>query len=141
MVDQNYTRILSIDFGLKRIGLALSDPLLIFGYPFKTILNDHNVWNNLRQIISEHNVIKILLGHPLKESGEVNYFNEEWEKFKLKLESTFKIEVVLWDERYTSSMAKDQVLQSVLKKSKRRDKSLIDMNAAAIMLQEYLSSK
>jgi len=141
MNDQDLTRILSIDFGLKRIGLALSDPLFTFGYPFKTILNDKKVWENLRQIITEHGVVKILLGHPLKESGEVNYFNDEWEKFRKKLETTFKIEIILWDERYSSSLAKDQVNQSVTKKSKRRDKSLIDMNAAAIMLQEYLSSK
>ncbi|MFO7448335.1 MAG: Holliday junction resolvase RuvX [Ignavibacteriaceae bacterium] len=141
MNEENLTRILSIDFGLKRIGLALSDPLLIFASPYKTILNDNKLWKNLSQIIKEQNIVKIILGHPLKESGEVNYFHKQWEEFKNKLEKDYKLEVILWSETYTSSMAWEQVLQSVTKKKKRRDKGLIDMNSAAIMLREYLDKE
>lgn len=138
MTEDNYTRILAIDYGTKRIGLALSDPLMIFAYPYKTIPNDNTFWRSLSEIIREQNVIKIILGHPLKESGEENYFHKQWLEFKNKIEKDFELEVILWDERYTSSIAKEQILQSVTKKSKRRDKSLLDMNSAAIMLQEFL---
>lgn len=138
MTEDSYTRILSIDYGIKRIGLALSDPLMIFAYPYKTILNDSNLWKNLSGIVKEQNISKIILGHPLKESGEENYFHKQWLEFKNRLEKDFKLEVILWDERYTSSIAREQVLQSVTKKSKRRDKGLLDMNSAAIILEEYL---
>jgi putative Holliday junction resolvase len=140
MSDSTYTRIIAIDFGTKRIGLALTDPLLTFAYPYKTIANDSSLWKTLGSIISEQDVVKIILGHPLKENGEVNYFHEQWLAFKKKLENDFKLEVILWDERYTSSIAKEQIIQSVSKKSKRRDKGLIDMGSAAIMLSEYLES-
>ena len=140
MNEENLTRILAVDFGLKRIGLALTDPLLTFAYPYKTIPNDNNLWKNLSQIINEQGVIKIILGHPLTESGGENYFHKQWLAFKNRLENDFKIEVILWDERYTSSMAKEQVMQSVTKKSKRRDKGLLDMNSAAIILREYLEN-
>jgi putative holliday junction resolvase len=140
MTEDNFTRILSIDFGIKRIGLALTDPLLTFAYPYKTLLFDHSFWKNFSVIIKEQNVVKIILGHPLKESGEVNYFHDQWLAFKTKIEKDYKLEVILWDERYTSSMAKEQIIQSVSKKSKRKDKGLIDMSSAAIILSEYLNT-
>jgi putative Holliday junction resolvase len=140
MTEDNFQRILSIDFGIKRIGLALTDPLLTFAYPYKTLANDALLWKNLSAIIKEQNVFRVILGHPLKESGGVNYFHDQWLAFKAKLEADYKLEVILWDERYTSSMAKEKIMQSVSKKSKRRDKSLIDMGSAAIILSEYLES-
>ena len=69
MSESTYTRIIAIDFGMKRIGLALTDPLLTFAYPYKTIANDASVWKNLGSIIHEQDVVKIILGHPLKENG------------------------------------------------------------------------
>jgi putative Holliday junction resolvase len=131
-------RILAIDFGLKRIGLALSDPLLTFSYPFKTILNDNSLWQNLKSIIEEKNVKKIILGYPLRNNGEKTDVTDSVLDFKNKLENKFSLEIVLWDESFTSEMAKQAVIQSVTKKSKRRDKGLIDRNSASIILQEYL---
>jgi putative Holliday junction resolvase len=133
-------RILGIDFGLKRIGLALSDPLLIFSYPFKTIKNDNSLWKNLELILKEKNVKKIILGYPLKEDRTKTDVTEEVLKFKKSLSGRFNGEVILWDESYTSEMAKQIVIKSVTKKSKRREKGLIDQNSAAIILQEYLDS-
>ena len=131
-------RILAIDFGLKRIGLALSDPLLTFSYPFKTILNDNSLWQNLKSIIEEKNVRKIILGYPLRNNGEKTDVTENVLEFRDKLKNQFKLEIVLWDESFTSEMAKQVVIKTVTKKSKRRDKGLIDQNSAAIILQEYL---
>ena len=66
----NEQRLLAIDFGKKRIGIAVTDPLNLFAYPLITILNDTNIWNNLSKIISEYNVVKLIIGYPLKENGD-----------------------------------------------------------------------
>ncbi|HZW39753.1 MAG TPA: Holliday junction resolvase RuvX [Ignavibacteriaceae bacterium] len=131
-------RILAIDYGLKRIGLALSDPLLIFAYPFETIQNTEKMYDELLKIISEKNVFKILLGYPTNDRGESSDFTKQVLKFKEELSKKTSIEIILRDERYTSIMAQENVLQSVTKKMKRRDKGLIDRNSAAIILQEFL---
>lgn len=133
-------RILGIDYGLKRTGLALSDPLRIFAYPYKTLINDKNFWNDLKKVIEEKNVEKIILGFPMNEGGSKSHITDQVTKFAKELEKKFKIEIILWDERYTSVMAKEKVIESVTKKSKRRDKGLLDQNSAAIILQEYLNS-
>ena len=138
MPVEKYQRILAIDYGLKRIGLALSDPLLTFSYPFKTILNDQKLWQELESIVKEKEVTKILLGYPLKEDGSYSHITEDVLKFKIKLEKKFKLEVELRDERYTSQMAKQLIIKTVPKKSKRREKGILDRNSAAIILQEYL---
>ncbi len=139
-IQEEQARILGIDFGLKRVGVALSDPLRIFAYPFQTLNNDKNLWNNIKKIIEEKNVEKIILGYPLRENGLKSHVADEIEKFRIDLKSKFRIEVILWDERYTSVMAQEKIIESVTKKSKRRDKGLLDMNSAAIILQEYLNS-
>ena len=139
--EESFKRILAIDFGLKRVGLALSDPLFTFAYPYKTIQNDSNLWKNLSEIISSQGVTKILLGLPKKENGQPASISGEVLKFQKQLEDEFKIEVLLRDERYTSSLAKEMILNSVTKKSKRKDKGLIDQGAAAIILQDYLDEK
>ncbi len=133
-------RVLGIDYGLKRTGLALSDPLRIFAYPYKTLINDKNFWIGLKKVIEEKNVEKIILGFPLNESRGKSHITDQVKKFAKELEKKFKIEIILWDEGYTSVMAQEKVIESVTKKSKRRDKGLLDQNAAAIILQEYLNS-
>ncbi len=138
---ENFKRILAIDYGTKRIGLALSDPLLIFAYAFRTVSNDNKLWNELTGIVREKSVSKIILGFPEKENGKPSAISNDILKFKNQLENKFHIEVILRDERYTSSIAKDLVLLSVTKKSKRRDKGLLDRNAAAVILQDYLDEK
>ena len=137
----NYKRILAIDYGLKRIGLALSDPLKIFSYAYKTVPNNAEFFDELAQIISEQNIEKIILGLPLKESGEDALLTQEVKKLKEILEIKFKLGVILFDERYSSVIASEHISQSVLKKSKRKDKNLLDKEAAAIILHDYLNEK
>jgi putative Holliday junction resolvase len=134
-------RFIAIDYGLKRIGIALCDPLYTFAYPFKTILNGQNLWNELKEIISQQSVIKVVLGLPLNENGEPSSISKDVLKFKNQIENRFKIEVILRDERYTSSIAQDNIIKFVTKKSKRREKGLIDRSAAAVILQDYLDEK
>ena len=135
---ENLTRILAIDFGTKRIGLALTDPLMTFSYPYKTIANDQKLWITLKNVIDEMGIKKIILGYPVKESGEKSTSTVNVEKFHKNLTEKYQIEIILWDERYTSVIAQENIMNSVSKKSKRRDKGLLDQNSAAIILQEYL---
>ena len=139
--EEQFKRYMAIDFGLKRIGLALSDPLLIFSYPYKTIPNDSDFFEELKQIIDGQGIIKIILGFPKKENGEPASISGEVIKFKQKLEDAFHLEVLLRDERYSSSIANDIIIKSVVKKSKRKEKGLIDKGAAAIILQNYLDER
>jgi putative Holliday junction resolvase len=134
------SRIMGIDYGRKRIGIALSDPLKTFAYSHSVVSNDQNKFLQLGKIISEKSIIKIILGIPNEERISKNSIVDDVKKFKDELISNFKLEVLLWDETYTSIMAEKKMIESVSSKKKRRDKSLIDMNSAAIILQEYLNS-
>jgi putative Holliday junction resolvase len=137
--SEKFSRILAIDYGAKRIGLALCDPLKTFAYPFLTLSNDRLFFEALKKIIREQDVEKIILGNPLREDGQTSIMSEKIVKFKTKLEQLFSLEVILVDESYSSSLAQERILVAVPKKSKRREKGLVDRNAAAIILQEYLA--
>ncbi|MEN8192619.1 MAG: Holliday junction resolvase RuvX [Bacteroidota bacterium] len=138
MNDQEYRRILAVDYGEKRVGIAITDPLRMFAYPLMTIENDANFWKKFDKIFTEYIVELIVLGYPLKEDGSKSSSTLLVEKFREELFKRKPIEIVLVDERYSSSIAKERILQSVPSKKKRRNKSLVDMNAASVILQDYL---
>jgi len=140
MNDQIIQRVLAIDYGSKRIGLALSDPLLIFSYSYKTILNDDKLWQNLDQVIKEKEIVKIILGMPYQENGNLSSNAPMILKFKEALSKRYSLDVIEWDESQTSERAKEIIIRNVAGKKKRRDKGLIDRGSASIMLQEYLDS-
>ena len=131
-------RFLGIDYGDIRIGLALSDPLQTFAYAFKTIKNDKFLWQNLNSIIEQKKVTRVVLGTP--DSNRNKSLTEKILSFKKKIETKFNIEVITWNEEYTSAIAQERIIQSVDKKKNRRDKGLVDRNSAAIILEEYLNS-
>ena len=135
---ENEKRIIAIDFGEKRIGIALTDPLMMFAYPLTTLNNDSKIWDNLLKLLSEYSIEKIILGYPLKENGEKSSSTLMVEKFHEELKTRTNIPVELFDERYSSDIAKERILQSVKSKKKRRNKGLVDMNAACVILQDYL---
>lgn len=136
----DYKRVLAIDYGSKRIGLALSDPLLLFSYAYKTIPNDNNLLPSLLKIIKEMDVDRIVLGLPYQDNGQLSRNASEIVNFKEVLAKEFNLEIIFWDESYSSETAKRMVIESVTKKSKRRDKGLIDKGSASVFLQEYLDS-
>lgn len=138
MTDIEETRIMGLDYGKVRIGVALSDPLKTFSYAFKALSNTKSLINDLEKIVKEKSVIKIILGIPSENKNKATSIIEEVLKFKSLLEEKLKIEVILWDETFTSVIAANKILESVSQKKKRRDKSLVDMNAASVILQEYL---
>ena len=131
-------RILGVDYGEKRIGLALTDPLHTFAYAYKTIPNDKKLWINLKNIINEKKVFLVILGMPNVKKNKV--LADIVLSFKDKIEKSFKTDVIIWDEEFTSVIAQQRVIESVFKKKKRQDKGLIDQNSAAIILEEYLQS-
>lgn len=139
-MEDEETRIMGLDYGKKRIGVALSDPLKTFAYSYLTINNDVKKFYELEKIIREKKIVKVILGIPNESKISSTSIVEEVKKFKLGFESKFKLEVILWDESYTSVIAGQKILQSVTKKKKRQDKSLLDMNSAAVILQEYLDT-
>lgn len=132
-------RILAIDYGEKRIGLAITDPLNLFAYPLITLKNDNEFWKNFDKIFTEYKISKIILGFPLKESGSESALAKTITKFKDTVEKKYSISIQLVDERYSSKIAEQRIIESVSSKKKRMDKSLLDKNAAAVMLEDYLS--
>lgn len=140
MLTETKKRVLAIDYGSKRIGLAISDPLRLFPSINTTIENNHKKISQLNKIISEKDIDTIVLGYP----GNTGKSNLELANkilsFKAELERTSQVEVLLWDEQFTSKMAETRIINSVVKRSKRQDKSLIDAQSAAIILEEYLGN-
>lgn len=141
MSEDNFTRIMSIDFGLKRIGIALSDPLKKFASPFLTIPNDEKIFTNLKKIIEEKAVEKIILGLPDESQNTSKSVYNDVIEFKSELERRFNIQVILWNETHTSKIAERRIIELVKSKKKRQNKGLIDMQSAAIILSEYLDSQ
>ena len=131
-------RYLGIDYGAKRVGIAVTDPLRIFAYGLTTIQNDSKFWDNLLNLFAEYDIETIVLGYPLKESGERSSSTELIEKFREELGKKVSLPIEYVDERYSSTIAQQQIIASVTSKKKRRNKGLVDKNAAAVILQEYL---
>jgi putative Holliday junction resolvase len=134
-------RILAIDFGIKRSGIAVTDELQIIASGLTTIPSE-TVINFLKDYFSKENVIKVLIGEPKQMNGQPSESAEIIEKFVTKFQTTFpNINVTRVDERFTSKMAFQTMIDSGLKKKQRQNKGLIDEIAATIMLQDYLTRK
>lgn len=133
-------RILAIDYGLKRIGLALSDALRIVATPLKTIENTPNAIAEIMNIIKAEEVNLILCGIPFRNDDK----NDEWianiKNFANKIAKQSNLEVIFIDEFMTSKKAVQIMVNNGKKKSKRSEKGAVDKVAAAIILQDYLES-
>lgn len=134
-------RILAIDYGIKRTGIAVTDELQIIASGLTTIPSETAI-AFLKDYFSKENVAKVLIGEPKQMNGQPSESAEIIEKFVTKFQQEFpdmKVERV--DERFTSKMAFQTMIDSGLKKKQRQNKALIDEIAATIMLQDYLSRK
>jgi putative holliday junction resolvase len=137
--DVQAPRILAIDYGRKRLGLALSDDLGLTARPLMTIVraNRRDDLLRLREICRRHGVAHILVGHPLHMSGESGEMAAEVARFAARLKKELRIVVELMDERLTTWEA--DRLMAETKSSSRRKRIHIDDVAAAILLREYLN--
>lgn len=129
-------RILAVDYGRKRIGLALSDELGLTAQPLETIsrVNRQRDMSRLREVCHVRGVTHIIVGHPLHMTGEVSEMADEAARFAARLQRETGIGVELVDERLTSWEAK----QTVAETRARRKRKTIDDVAAAILLRDYL---
>ena len=131
-------RLLAIDYGLKRTGIAVSDPLQIIATGLTTVESGQLI-SFLKEYFSKEKVELILIGEPRNWDDSETHATPLVERCIRDLQKHFPhIPVKKVDERYTSKMAKDAMLEMGLKKKQRRNKALVDEIAATIMLQEYM---
>lgn len=134
------TRILGIDFGERRVGLAVSDPLKIIAQPFITLIRDagDGWWNQLEAVISEQEIELAVVGYPLTMSGEQGSQTKVVDKFIADLEQNLALPVERYDERLTTVAARKALQQQGIKTG--HNKEMVDRTAAALFLQNYLDS-
>ena len=133
-------RILSIDYGLKRTGIAVSDPLQIIASGLTTVESKQLI-PFLKDYFSREQVELIIIGEPKNWDDTDTHATPLVERCIKDLQKNFPhIPIKKVDERFTSKMARDSMLEMGLKKKQRRDKALVDEIAATILLQEYMRS-
>jgi putative Holliday junction resolvase len=135
------SRILAIDYGKKRIGLAVTDPLQIFASPLNTV-SPKDFDSFIEEYFRTEVVDDIVIGYPVQMNNQpsesVNYINP----FIRKLKKTFpEKHIHLVDERFTSQMALRVMIDGGVKKKDRQDKSMVDKISAAIILQSFLDNR
>ena len=134
-------RWLSIDYGSKRIGIAITDPLKIIVTPYTTIKNKNlqQVCQELLTIFTSQNIERIIIGLPLNIEGEDTPKTLEVKAFEKKLKKITDIPIFFFDERYSSIEANDLLISKG--KSIQQSKIEIDQIAAAIILENYLKTQ
>ena len=134
-------RILAIDYGLKRTGIAVTDPLKIIATGLTTIPSNTLI-SFLKDYFSKEEVELIIIGEPKNLDDSDTHATPIVKSMVKKLMKEFRDKCIKTvDERYTSKMASQAMIDMGMKKMQRRDKSLIDEIAATMMLQEYLRSR
>jgi len=133
-------RVMGLDIGKKRIGISMSDPLLITAQPFDTIPRtpESEALNKIAELVKTYSVNKIVAGLPLMMNGDFGEQAQDCDSFGKKLEQKIGIDVIFIDERLTSYQAEEILKAQGVKYTK--DKGKVDKIAAAIILQEYLDS-
>ena len=134
-------RIIAIDYGIKRTGIAVTDELQIIASGLTTIPSNTAIVF-LSGYFSKEKVSKVLIGEPKQMNGQPSESTEIIEKFVSNFKISFpEMTIERVDERFTSKMAFQTMIDSGLKKKQRQNKALVDEIAATIMLQDYLTRK
>ena len=131
-------KVMALDIGTKRIGIALSDYLLMLanGHSYIPREPDSEALSSIYKIAKENNVQKIVVGLPLNMDGTKGFQAENCEEFASKIEG---YEVIFEDERLTSNTAEENLRQKKI--DFRKDKGLVDIESACIILEQYLARK
>jgi len=139
-IEEREMRILGLDYGSKRIGVALCDELGLTGQGLTTIVwkNRNQVLTALADLVRNHDVEKIVIGYPLRLDGTEGIQCEKVSRFARLLEVRLSIPVIKWDETLSSRTAEDILIQSGVRREKRKE--IVDKMAAGIILQGYLNS-
>jgi putative Holliday junction resolvase len=135
------SRIIGIDYGSKRIGLAVTDPLQIFASPLTTV-SPAEFDNFIKGYIKTDTIDAFVIGYPVQmnnqPSASVSYINPFIKKLKKEYP---EIHIYLADERFTSQMALRTMIDGGVKKKDRQDKSMVDKISASIILQSFLDNR
>jgi putative Holliday junction resolvase len=133
-------RILAIDFGLKRTGIAITDEANIIASPLTTV-DSKDLMTFLKETVVKSKVGTIVLGEPKRLNNEDSHITENVRMLKTVLEKEFPTQkIVLMDERFTSKMAFQSMIDSGMKKKQRQEKGTVDMISAAIILQSFMET-
>ena len=135
------TRILGIDYGERRIGLAISDPTHVIAQPLTTLILDDSeaFWDKLAEVITEQEVEAIVVGYPKTLQGTSSRQTEVVDRFIIQLQERYLFPVKRFDERLTSVAARKALIQQGVKTG--HQKAAVDRTAAALLLQDYLDSQ
>ncbi len=136
-----HPRIVGVDYGTKRVGLAVADPLRLFAQPLATHTPDGAV-AALRALRDREGIETLVVGWPLTPGGEEGVATERVQPFLNRLRKAFpEADIVTWDERFSSAQAKEAIRAAGAGRKARRDRARVDRAAAAIILQEYLDQE
>ncbi|MGM0668059.1 MAG: Holliday junction resolvase RuvX [Bacteroidota bacterium] len=131
-------RIIAIDYGRKRTGLAVTDPGRIIASPLETVATA-NVEEYLKDYLKREKVDAIVIGYPRKMNNQPSELLRELNPFIKRLDKIFEdIDIHLVDERFTSGMAQKAMIEGGMKKSDRQKKENVDKISASLILQSYL---
>ena len=132
---------MAFDYGTKRIGIAVTDPLQLIATSLTTI-HPQDVWSFLAGYLEQERIEKFVIGKPLQMDGTASQSAQHIVGFMRKLKKIYpNIPIIEVDERFTSKMASSVIAQSGIKKNKRQEKGLVDAVSATIILQTYMDSK
>lgn len=131
-------RIIGIDYGRKRIGVAVSDPLGVFASPLDTVPSA-KIIEYIKNYAEKESIVRFVVGMPVNMNGAPSEAAADVKGFLKQLSGAFPgVEVVLEDERFTSVLAHRAMIDGGMKASRRRDKTEVDRISASIILQTYL---
>ena len=131
-------RLIGIDYGRKRVGVAVSDPLGIFASPLETVPSA-KIIDYLKKYAESESVVRFVVGYPVNMNGKPSEAAADVDIFLKQLSRHFPaVPVSLEDERFTSVLAHRAMIDGGMKKSDRRDKASVDKISAAIILQSYM---
>lgn len=134
-------RIMAIDYGLKRVGIAVTDPLQIISSPLETIENSQ-IFPYLESYLVKENVDEVVVGMPKNLQNEDTHITADVKTFVEKLAGRFPgTKICTMDERFTSKVAFSTIVSSGVNKKKRKDKKLVDKVSASLILQTYMEQK
>lgn len=133
-------RTLAIDYGERRVGIALSDPTGFLASALQVIIrqSDAQVATDIASLVSERGVERIVLGNPITMKGESGEKSQHVLRFQKLVEARVEVPVVLWDERLTTVSAQRTLIEADVSRKKR--KGVVDAVAATILLQSYLDA-
>lgn len=134
-------RLIGIDYGRARVGVAQSDPLGIFASPLETVVAT-KIIEYLQNLASKETIERFVVGYPMNLNGKPSEAAADVDIFLKALAKAFpNTPVSLEDERFTSVLAHKAMIDGGMKKSERRDKASVDKISAAIILQSYMDKK